>query len=118
MITTQRRVPTEKFEAATGWQLKPEGACKGEMCVPLPPGATDDNGGGTVAIATVAGRLGMPIVHDQARNVYAIGPEALAGHALCTAVAPELVLPDLDGNEFRLSSLRDQKVFIVAWAPY
>ena len=39
MITTQLRVPTEKFEAATGWQLKPEGACKGEMCVPLPSDA-------------------------------------------------------------------------------
>jgi len=28
------------------------------------------------------------------------------------------VLPDLDGNEFRLSSLRGQKVLLVAWAPY
>ena len=28
------------------------------------------------------------------------------------------VLPDLDGNEFRLSSLRGQKVVLVAWAPY
>ncbi len=45
-------------------------------------------------------------------------PASLSGHALSTAEAPELVLPDLDGNEFRLSSLRGQKVVIVAWAPY
>ena len=35
-----------------------------------------------------------------------------------TAEAPELRLPDLDGNEFVLSSLRGQKVVIVSWAPY
>ena len=117
MITTELRVPTKEFEAATGWQLKPEGACKGEMCVPLPPDATDPSNQ-TVDIAAAAERLGMPIVHDAARNVYAIGPESIAGHALTTATAPELILPDLDGNEFRLSSLRGQKVFVVAWAPY
>src|SRR5438046_332058 len=115
MITTELRVPTAEFEAATGWQLKPEGACKGEICVPLPAGAAGD---GTVALEAVAERLGMPIVHDAGRNIYAIGPESIGGHALTTATAPELILPDLDGNEFRLSSLRGQKVFLVAWAPY
>jgi hypothetical protein len=35
-----------------------------------------------------------------------------------SAESPELVLPDLEGNEFRLSTLREQKVVLVAWAPY
>src|SRR4051794_2639468 len=117
MITTELRVPTDTFEAATGWQLKPEGACKGEMCVPLPPDAGDRDAG-TVDVEAVAERLGMPVVRDDARNLYGIGPESIAGRALSTAVAPELVLPDLDGKEFRLSSLRGQKVLLVAWAPY
>jgi hypothetical protein len=117
MITTQLRVPTAEFEAATGWQLKPEGACKGEMCVPLPADAVDASEG-MVAVEAVAERLGMPVVHDVARGLYAVGPESIGGHALATAVAPELVLPDLDGNEFRLSSLQGQKVLLVAWAPY
>ena len=47
-----------------------------------------------------------------------VGPETLSGHALASAEAPELVLADVDGNEFRLSSLRGQKVVIVSWAPY
>ena len=115
MITSELKVSAEEFESGTGWALKPEGACKGELCVPVPGGAVTD---GTVDVPAVAERLGMPVVHDEARGVYAIGPESLAGHALCTAEAPELVLPDLDGNEFRLSSLRGQKVLIVAWAPY
>jgi len=103
------------FEQQTGWQLKPEGACKGDVCVPLPDGAVTD---GNVALDVVADRLGMPIVADEARGLYALGPEALTGRALTSATAPELVLPDLDGNEFRLSSLRGQKVLLVAWAPY
>ena len=85
------------------------------MCVPLPAGAVRD---GAVDVAAVAERLGMPLVEDAEAGLWALGPETLSGHALASAEAPELVLPDLDGNEFRLSSLRGQKVVIVSWAPY
>ena len=60
----------------------------------------------------------MAVVHDSAAGLYGIGPESLGGRALVSAEAPELVLDDLDGREFRLSSLRGQKVLLVAWAPY
>src|SRR5215467_11309069 len=29
---------TGDAETATGWSIKPEGLCKAEICVPLPPG--------------------------------------------------------------------------------
>jgi peroxiredoxin len=45
-------------------------------------------------------------------------PASINSRALATAEAPELTLPDLDGNEFKLSSLRGQKVLLFAWAPY
>jgi hypothetical protein len=113
MLLERLQVPLDDFEVGTGWSLKPEGACRGDVCVPLPPAAVD---GGTVDVAAVAERLGMPIVGDD--GLWALGPETLSGHALPSAEAPELVLPDVDGNEFRLSSLRGQKVVIVSWAPY
>jgi hypothetical protein len=47
-----------------------------------------------------------------------IGPESVGNRALSTAVAPEVVLPDLEGNPFRLSSLKGQKIVVFAWAPY
>ena len=31
---------------------------------------------------------------------------------------PELVLPDVDGNPFRLSALHGRKVLLVAWASW
>jgi peroxiredoxin len=50
--------------------------------------------------------------------MWALGPETLGGRALATAEAPNLTLPDLDGNEFELASLRGNKVLLVAWSPY
>ena len=57
-------------------------------------------------------------MHDEALGLWALGPESFGGRALSSAVAPELVIPDVDGNEFRLSSLRGQKVVLVSCAPY
>ena len=58
-----------------------------------------------------------PLIHDADANVWCLGPEAM-GHALTTAQAPELVLPDYQRTEFRLSSLRGQKVLIVTWSSW
>lgn len=109
MITDTLDISEADFAAGTGWEIKPEGACKGEVCVPLPDGysATD-----------AAKRLGMAIVGNDDSGLSAFGPESLGGRALVSAQAPEVVLPDLDGNEFRLSALRGKKVVLVAWAPY
>jgi len=60
----------------------------------------------------------LSLVEDRQHGLWALGPESIGGRALTTAEAPELALPDLDGNEFRLSSLRGQKVLVYAWAPY
>lgn len=117
MILDTLDVPVQDFERATGWSVKPQGACKGEVCVPLPDRARLD--GGRVDVTGVAERLGMPLVADDAHGLWALGPESLpAGHALTTAVAPELELPDFDGNPFKLSSLRGRKVLLVAWASW
>lgn len=104
-------VTAEQFAAGTGWEMKPEGACKAEVCVPL------DQSEGFDLVATVA-RLGMSLVRDEQAGLWAVGPESLGGRALVSAEAPELVLDDVNGNEFRLSSLRGQKVVVVSWAPY
>ena len=113
MLLERLDIDVSDFQHGTGWEIKPEGACKGDVCVPLAP--TVDGG---FDVAGAAARLGMALVHDDEHGVWALGPESLTAHALVTAQAPELVLDDIDGNEFRLSSLRGQKVVLVAWAPY
>jgi len=117
MLLTELEADPADFEARTGWAMKPEGACKAEVCVPLPGGARRPDG--RLDMRIVAERLGMPVVHDADHALWAVGPEtAVTGRALTSAVAPDLVLPDADGRPFRLSSLRGQKVVLVAWASW
>ena len=111
MILDTLDISTEQFTAGTGWQIKPEGACKGDVCVPLEKTEPFD-------LTATAERLRMALVHDPKAGVWALGPESLGDRALVSAVAPELVLDNIDGQPFRLSSLRSQKVVIVSWAPY
>ena len=103
----------EDFEHGTGWAIRPEGACRGDVCVPLRT-KTD---GDSIDVTAVASALGMPIVRHSP-DLAALGPASLGGRALTTAEAPELILPDFSGQEFDLRSLRGQKVVLVAWSPY
>jgi hypothetical protein len=109
-------ITAAEFEAGTGWQLRPEGACLGDTCVPLPGVPRQDDE--PLDVAVLADRMGMPLVRSDEHGIAALGPWSGSGRALASAEAPELVLPDLDGNEFRLSSLRGQKVLLLSWSPY
>ena len=113
MLLRSTRVPRSEFEAGTGWRLKPEGACRGEVCIPLSQPAGDP-----VDVARVAKDLGMPLIASPEYGLWALGPASIAARALASAQAPELRLPDLNGKEFQLSSLRGRKVLLYAWAPY
>lgn len=113
MILDRLEIAAAEFEARTGWALKPEGACKGAHCVPLPASS-----GPTLDVRVLAERLGMPLVRDDKHGLWALGPESIGGRALTSAAAPELILPDLDGKPFDLASLRGQKVALIAWAPW
>lgn len=108
-------VAYETFAAATGWDPKPEGLCRGEVCVPAPGVRRDD---GTIDVLAAAARLGMPVVADDEHAITAIGPGSTTGHTLSSAVAPDPELVDRAGEPFRLSSLRGRKVILTAWASY
>jgi hypothetical protein len=107
-------VPIDELERQTGWTIKPEGACKEHVCVPLPEVST----GTTVDARVLSEHLGMPLVHDKPSGLWALGPETVSGKALTTATAPDLTLPDPEGNLFTLSSLRGRRVLLVAWASW
>lgn len=117
MLLDDLLVEPDALRARTGWTVKDEGACKAEVCVPLPTDAR--TAGGRLDARVLAERLGMPLVADEDHGIWALGPEtAVTGKALTTAVAPELDLPDAQGNPFRLSSLHGRKVVLVAWASW
>jgi hypothetical protein len=113
MLLTSLEMSPIDFEAATGWAAKPEGMCKGDVCVPV-DGATSLDG--LVNVSAVAERLGMALV-ESPDGLWALGPES-GGRALTTTLVPSIVLPDLNGNAFDLATLRGRKVVLVAWASW
>jgi hypothetical protein len=108
-------VDAAAFAAATGWDPKPQGLCRGEVCVPALGSLRDD---GTVDVAAAAARLGMPLVHDDVHGLTAVGPGTTTGRTLSSAGAPDPELIDRNGAAFRISALRGRKVLLVAWASY
>jgi hypothetical protein len=112
VIVTSPELPVGDFERETGWLLKPEGACRGGRCIPLPPQ------GPTIDVSVLAEQLGMGVVHDDGHGLWALGPSTISGRALESAETPDFTLPDLDGRPFRFGSLRGQKVVLVAWASW
>ena len=107
--------------AVLGWELKPEGLCRGDVCVPVRDRSqVEPDGAGTgVSLQGVAAALDRPLVVDLDVGVAAIGPprtsrrQALAGGPL-----PELALPDVEGRVVDLASLQGRKAILVAFATW
>jgi hypothetical protein len=98
-------------ERAVGWERKPEGLCRDDVCVPLPPGDLD--------LAGVAAALGRPLVIDETAGVAAMGEaSARRGQALASGLAPDFTLPDLSGRLWSLSDFRGRKVVLYVYASW
>lgn len=111
-------IPVADLEPATGWELKPEGACQGDACVPL---ARDGSWlrGNRFDLAAFAKHLGDPVVHDDEGRVWLFAEPAEAKRSkLLSGEAPDFALPDLDGRLHRLSDYRGKKVLLYAWASW
>lgn len=104
----------------TGFEVKPEGFCKGDICVPVPHGAAryvDE--AGNVDVAAFWRYIGNVAVSDEAGETWAIGAGAgERAQALETLDAPDFELPDFDGRMRRLSDYRGRKVFLATWASW
>ena len=67
-------VTAAAMERAAGWTLKPEGFCKAETCIPVPPSRRGDFvAGGRYNLAALAGLIGQPVVHDDEHRVWCFG---------------------------------------------
>ncbi len=101
--------------ALLGWERKPEGLCRDEVCIPVPAGVAT----GPMDAAQLARLLGRPLVVDVAERVAAFGASAAErADALRSGMAPDFALPDVDGVVHRLSDYRGRKVVLYAYASW
>lgn len=110
----------EDFKRVSGFELKPEGFCKGEQCYPVPAARKAEfENAGRYNLAALADLIGQPMVADDAHQVWCFGEAAEnRKRALTSLEAPDFSLPDLDGRMHSLSEHRGNKVLLVSWASW
>ena len=109
-----------EFEAATGWVSRPEGLCRGGVCVPIPPGRERDFlHDRQIGVAAVWRHLGKPIAHSADGRIWVLGEAAGdRAAALRSLEAPDFTLPDPSGRMHSLSEHRGRKVLLASWASW
>jgi len=104
--------------AAIGWELKPEGLCRDDVCVPV-RGRQALFAGDALDLSAVADALGRPFVVDADARVAAMAlPSEERRRALQDHVAPPFTLPDLDGKLHSLEEWRDRKKLLFAFSTW
>lgn len=108
------------IEGATGWALKPEGLCKGDQCVPIPPGREAEFlRGDQINAAAFWQHAQMPNAVSSAGDVWFLGERAeVYNDALLSLEAPNFTLPDFSGKLHSLTDFRRQKVLLITWASW
>lgn len=101
--------------ALLGWERKPEGLCRDEVCIPVPAGVP----GGAIEAARLAALLQRPLAIDHDERVAAFAaPAASRAEVLRSGIAPDFELPDVHGVLHRLSDFRGKKVVLYAYASW
>jgi hypothetical protein len=110
----------DELETSTGWSSRPEGLCRGSVCVPIPPGREREFvRGGQIDAAAVWRHLGQLLAHSTDGGVWVLGTAAAdRAAALRSLAAPDFSLPDRSGRLHSLSEHRGKKVLLVSWASW
>ena len=110
-------IPAAALEETLGWDLQPEGLCRGVVCVPVDQAALVREDG--LDLRLLADALQRPFVIDTKHAVASLGASHHdRGEAISSLDAPDFTLPDLDGNLHSLAGQRGKKVLIVAYASW
>ncbi|SRR6266851_1288383 len=98
------------------FELKPQGACRADVCVPIPKTMVR---GAYFNLTAFARQLGQAVVADAGAQVWSFGEIPLVrGSFLASRMAPDVAVPDRQGRPVRLSDFRGKKVLLVTWASW
>ena len=118
LLTNGPLVSAIELRRELGWELKPEGLCREDVCVLVPDRASLEADGKIDAVA-VAALLDRPALVDEVTGVVAIGAQrSIRQRAIDDLQAPDFVLPDLDGTPHALSDHRSKKRLLVAFSSW
>lgn len=109
----------DAFEGLTGWTLKPEGMCRGDVCAPIYRKDVVLADGGLIDLVEVAPVIGLAAVADPRRGVAAVTASAAArAESMTSLEAPAFTLPDMRGDPVSLHDFARRKVLLLAWSSW
>lgn len=103
-----------------GFELKPQGACYEDMCIPLNDELlTEHDGAQWFNLTAFADLLGQPYVADTDHQVWSFAEiPAKRESMMVDAMAPDLEITDRQGNVLNLADLKGKKALIVTWSSW
>jgi len=117
-------LPLDELPAATAWELKPEGVCQGETCVPLSPSQKaailgDETTASWFNFSEFARLIEEPVASDEEERVWYFGPPGWEWRSRSAGTAaPDFTAPDLAGDPHSLRELRGKKMLLLFWASW
>jgi hypothetical protein len=103
-----------------GFEIKPEGACFSDLCIPLNDQLLiEQNGQQFFNLTAFADLLDQPYVVDRAAGVWSFAEiPAKRANMMVDAMAPDIELTDRKGEVVRLADLKGKKALIVTWSSW
>ncbi len=113
-------IKPEDLPRINGFEIKPEGACYNDLCIPMNDQLlTEQDGQQWFNLTAFAELLDQPYVVDQEASVWSFAEiPAKRQNMMLDAMAPEFELTDRKGNVVRMSDLKGKKALIVTWSSW
>lgn len=96
------------------FELKPQGACRADMCIPVPKALKN---GQWFNLTGFSRKLGQAFVNDSAVWSFAEIP-VMRGSFYASRVAPDFAVPDRNGKMVHLTDFRGKKALVFTWASW
>ncbi len=122
--------PTDLWVAASelprvnDFELKPEGACLDDICVPIRQEEDSDifvtrKDTGWVNVTELARRIQQPMVADHESQTFSLGAIPVQRQSFVRdGLAPDFTLEDWQGNTVSLSDFKGKKIMLLSWASW
>jgi hypothetical protein len=107
-------VPAADLPRINQFELKPQGACRADMCIPVPKALKN---GDWFNLTGFSRRVHQSFIADA--GVWSFGEiPVMRGSFYQSRIAPEFAVPDRKGKIVHLSDFRGKKVLVVTWASW
>jgi len=98
------------------FEVKPQGACRADVCIPIPKDMTH---GDYFNLTAFANKVHQAVVTDTDTRVWSFGEiPALRGGFISSRIAPDFAITDRKGKIVHLNDFRGKKVLLFTWASW